>query len=107
MTGILSIFRDWSYLKAVKDFFNFPDTSKSFISLQSDLKAATDTKGGQFYKEHLPILGESDQAGSQFKVGDRVRVDLEVEVIKTLQNGHGGWNEGMTEVSLGGQQLEA
>ncbi len=69
------------------------------LSLQSDLKAVTDSKGGHFYKEHLPVLGESDQARSVFKVGDRVRVVLEIEVIKTLQNGHGGWNDGMSEVS--------
>ena len=66
---------------------------------QSDLKAVTDAKGGSFYKEHLPILGENEQTRSIFSVGDRVRVDLEIEVIKTLQDGHGGWSDGMSEVS--------
>lgn len=31
-------------------------------------------------------------------IGDKVRVDLEVEIVKSLQHGHGGWTEGMTEV---------
>lgn len=58
-----------------------------------------DAKGGSFYKDHLPVLGEeSQQAANAFKIGDNVRVVLEIEVIKTLQNGHGGWNEGMKEV---------
>ena len=58
----------------------------------------TDAKGGSFYKEHLPVLGENETR-SVFAVGDRVRVDKEIEVIKTLQNGHGGWSDGMREVS--------
>lgn len=34
-------------------------------------------------------------------IGDKVRVDLEVEIVKSLQHGHGGWTEGMTEVGAG------
>lgn len=63
---------------------------------RSDLKAVTEAKGGGFYKEHLPMLGE-DRKKPTFRVGDHVRVDLEVEVIKTLQSGHGGWSDDMTE----------
>ena len=33
-----------------------------------------------------------------FKVGDKVRVDLEVEILKAMQEGHGGWNPRMAEV---------
>lgn len=33
-----------------------------------------------------------------FKVGDRVRVDLEVDVLRIMQEGHGGWNPRMEEV---------
>lgn len=34
-------------------------------------------------------------------IGDKVRVDLEIEIVKSLQHGHGGWTEGMTEVGTG------
>ena len=69
--------------------------------IQSDLKAVTAAKGSSFYKEHLPLLGEdSQQATTVFAAGDRVWVDLDTEVIKTLQEGHGGWSDGMKEVSV-------
>lgn len=75
--------------------------SVQYFLLQSDLKALTDAKGGAFYKEHLPILGEViESTKNSFKVGDRVKVNLEIEVIKTLQNGHGGWSDGMREVGI-------
>ena len=35
-----------------------------------------------------------------FKVGDKVRVDLEVEILKAMQEGHGGWNPRMAEVRI-------
>lgn len=38
---------------------------------------------------------------TQFKVGDKVRVDLEVEILKAMQDGHGGWNPRMAEVGTG------
>lgn len=34
----------------------------------------------------------------QFKVGDKVRVDLEADILKCMQEGHGGWNPRMAEV---------
>ena len=37
----------------------------------------------------------------QFKVGDKVRCDLDVEILKQMQEGHGGWNPRMGEVSGG------
>ena len=36
----------------------------------------------------------------QFKVGDKVRVDLDVEILKAMQEGHGGWNPRMADVSI-------
>ena len=35
---------------------------------------------------------------SPFVSGDRVKVQLEVEIFKMMQEGHGGWNDQMTEV---------
>ena len=36
----------------------------------------------------------------EFSSGDRVRVQLELEVFKMMQEGHGGWNDQMTEVNV-------
>ena len=35
---------------------------------------------------------------NQFKVGDKVTVGLDVDVIRVMQEGHGGWNPKMAEV---------
>lgn len=32
------------------------------------------------------------------RVGDVVNIDLDLEVVQSLQHGHGGWTEGMFEV---------
>ena len=34
----------------------------------------------------------------EFTPGDLVRVQLDVEVFKAMQQGHGGWNDAMVEV---------
>ncbi|XP_046857397.1 E3 ubiquitin-protein ligase MIB1-like isoform X2 [Xenia sp. Carnegie-2017] len=68
-----------------------------------DLKVLSDAKGGSYYRDHLPCLGESGSGSdnldtsSEFQVGDSVTVDLELEIIQSLQNGHGGWTDGMLE----------
>ena len=36
----------------------------------------------------------------KFQSGDSVKVQLEVEIFKMMQEGHGGWNEQMAEVRL-------
>ena len=67
----------------------------------ADLKAVTDAKGGNVYKDHLPILGENghnhEQPNAGLVVGDIVNVVLRLEVVQNLQHGHGGWTEGMFE----------
>lgn len=68
----------------------------------ADLKAVSDAKGGTFYKDHLPLLGECGTAGGRsgphgLAVGDLVNVDLELEIVQHLQHGHGGWTDGMFE----------
>ena len=58
----------------------------------------TDAKGGSFYRNHLPLLGEERGALlTSFAVGDRVQMDLEPALVQSLQQGHGGWSEGMRE----------
>jgi E3 ubiquitin-protein ligase mind-bomb len=70
-----------------------------------DLRYVTDAVGGTYYREHLPVLGKpvaasllSDEMSSDFKPGDQVRVDLDIELLKIMQDGHGGWNPKMQEV---------
>ena len=38
-----------------------------------------------------------------FLVGERVRVSVTVDRLKTMQEGHGGWNQKMAEVLLQSQ----
>ena len=75
----------------------------SWPSLQSDLKVVNDSKGGTFYRDHLPLLGEqgpgSRTSPGGFNIGDQVNVDLDLEIVQSLQHGHGGWTDGMFEVS--------
>ncbi|KAK0061423.1 E3 ubiquitin-protein ligase MIB2 [Biomphalaria pfeifferi] len=67
-----------------------------------DLKYIHATPSGQYYRDHLPVLGEhveSEVPGvhSQFKMGDKVKCDLDVEILKQMQEGHGGWNPRMAD----------
>ncbi|KAL4220948.1 E3 ubiquitin-protein ligase mib2 [Mactra antiquata] len=68
-----------------------------------DLKYVQAATGGNYYRDHLPVLGEFPEVTTnpgithQFKVGDKVRVDLEVDILKIMQEGHGGWNPRMGE----------
>jgi len=38
---------------------------------------------------------------SGIQIGDQVNVDLDLEIVQSLQHGHGGWTDGMYEVSIG------
>ena len=40
------------------------------------------------------------QGQSLLASGDNVRVQLDVDVFRAMQEGHGGWNESMGEVSF-------
>jgi hypothetical protein len=37
---------------------------------------------------------------SGIQIGDQVNVDLDLEIVQSLQHGHGGWTDGMFEVYL-------
>lgn len=78
-----------------------------------DLRCIQDVPGPTYYRDHLPVLGmgsASDRAivtlrgasgqsqRSPFSVGDRVEVLLDIESLKIMQDGHGGWNPKMSEV---------
>ncbi|XP_033151283.1 E3 ubiquitin-protein ligase MIB2 [Drosophila mauritiana] len=69
-----------------------------------DLKYITATCGGHYYKDHMPVLGQTEElqpvapmVKPSFSVGDRVKVCLEVDALMKLQQGHGGWNPRMVE----------
>ncbi|KAL3868374.1 hypothetical protein ACJMK2_041187 [Sinanodonta woodiana] len=67
----------------------------------ADLKVVNDAKGGTVYRDHLSLLGEQG-SGSRagpggLAIGDQVNVDLDFEIVQSLQHGHGGWADGMFE----------
>lgn len=86
-----------------------------------DLCYVEEANAGSYYKEHLPLLGlpvltvpdngnnsastrnSASTATSSphhltFNVGDRLKVLLDVDTLKEMQDaGHGGWNPRMAE----------
>ncbi|XP_048872531.1 E3 ubiquitin-protein ligase MIB2 isoform X3 [Brienomyrus brachyistius] len=69
-----------------------------------DLKYVSDIAGGYYYKDHLPKLGEHAELqrqesadGHTFQQGDKVKCLLEVDILRQMQEGHGGWNPKMAE----------
>ena len=74
------------------------------------MKVIADGKGGSFYRDHLPLLGEmTGMVPSEamilnrpgmggITIGDVVLIDLDLEIVKSFQHGHGGWTDGMLEV---------
>lgn len=66
----------------------------------ADLKAVSDGKGYSVFKDHLPPLGECGPPpvpSVSLNVGDLVTVDLDLEIVQSLQQGHGGWSDAMIE----------
>lgn len=85
-----------------------------------DLCYTEEASAGTYYKEHLPLLGQpvstvsdngndtmpikdnvSTAASSPhhvtFIVGDKVKVLIDVDTLKEMLEGHGGWNPRMAE----------
>uniref|UniRef100_A0A3Q3A568 E3 ubiquitin-protein ligase MIB2 n=1 Tax=Kryptolebias marmoratus TaxID=37003 RepID=A0A3Q3A568_KRYMA len=75
-----------------------------------DLKYVSDGQGGFYYKDHLPKLGkehaelqrQESADGHSFQQGDKVKCLLEVDILRQMQEGHGGWNPKMAEVNTFG-----
>lgn len=69
-----------------------------FVSLYFCLDSLTDSKLIQFLI-HLYLPGE--QNGNRnpggLQIGDLVNIDLDLEIVQSLQHGHGGWTDGMFE----------
>ncbi|KAM8927100.1 E3 ubiquitin-protein ligase MIB2 isoform 2-T2 [Pelodytes ibericus] len=69
-----------------------------------DLKCITDASGGHYYRDHLPKLGKPAEIQRKesserhpFQHGDKVKCLLDVEILREMQEGHGGWNPKMAE----------
>lgn len=101
--GKITEIQDWSLLLPRSAAYVVWDTgAKNLYRLGSegmvDLKCVSDAKGPQFYRDHVPLLGEMNMKRTfNWQVADYVRVDLELEVVQSLQFGHGGWAYGMEE----------
>lgn len=69
-----------------------------------DIKALNEAKGYSFYRDHLPLLSvpasDVSRREKRWAIGDRVRIDLDLEIVQSLQQGHGGWTYGMYEVKI-------
>ncbi|EFX67755.1 hypothetical protein DAPPUDRAFT_261080 [Daphnia pulex] len=75
-----------------------------------DLKLVHAAVGGFYYREALPVLGLSSDSASRtprgpgspggvaaFSVGDKVKVTVDADRLREMQEGHGGWNPRMAE----------
>lgn len=86
----------------------------------------TPAKSGVYYLTHLPVLTGWSQLttrnrfsfevyiiilyigqtvddsvdSSIIRSGDLVQVELDVEIFRMMQEGHGGWNDAMVEVRV-------
>ncbi|XP_067423320.1 E3 ubiquitin-protein ligase MIB2 isoform X3 [Emydura macquarii macquarii] len=69
-----------------------------------DLKCIVEAPGGFYYKEHLPRLGKPAELQRKesterhpFQHGDKVKCLLDIDILREMQEGHGGWNPKMAE----------
>ena len=58
-----------------------------------DLKCVTPANGPSYYRDCLAQAG-----ANRLRVGHRVSVCLDAEVLKAMAQGHGGWIDDMAEV---------
>ena len=67
-----------------------------------DLKCSSPAVGPPYYRECLAKLKENRRPldSNGLRVGDRVSVCLDAEVLRAMSVGHGGWVDGMAEVRI-------
>ena len=67
-----------------------------------DLKCTTPANGPSYYRECLAKAGDKQlqEDTNRLRVGDRVSVCLDAEVLKAMSEGHGGWVDGMEQVRV-------
>lgn len=51
-----------------------------------------------FLGEHAELQRQESADGHSFQQGDKVKCLLEVDILRQMQEGHGGWNPKMAEV---------
>lgn len=76
------------------------DAVMSIFSSQIHIVCVTPGKGGRVYLGHLPILGYRypETSATKFLIGQHVMVNVDIETLKQMQVGNGGFNPGMMEV---------
>lgn len=50
--------------------------------------------------EHAELQRQESADGHSFQQGDKVKCLLEVDILRQMQEGHGGWNPKMAEVLM-------
>ncbi|XP_021964204.1 E3 ubiquitin-protein ligase mib1 isoform X3 [Folsomia candida] len=102
--GKLTEIQDWSATSPRSAAYVIWDTgAKNLYRVgfegMADLKVVNDAKGGTVYRDHLPLLGGEGPRSSiqRIQVNDQVNINLEIDVVQSLQHGHGGWTDGMYE----------
>lgn len=55
--------------------------------------------------EHAELQRQESADGHSFQQGDKVKCLLEVDILRQMQEGHGGWNPKMAEVLKTSQHL--
>lgn len=50
--------------------------------------------------EHAELQRQESADGHSFQQGDKVKCLLEVDILRQMQEGHGGWNPKMAEVLI-------
>lgn len=49
---------------------------------------------------HIGEQGPGSTGPHGLSISDQVNVDLDLEIVQSLQHGHGGWTDGMYEVKV-------
>ena len=66
---------------------------------QVHLRCVTPASGGRVFQAHLPILGfQYETVPTSFVIGQHVMVNVDIETLKQMQVGYGGFNQNMLEV---------
>ena len=74
----------------------------SLLFSKVDLKCSSPAVGPPYYRECLAKLKENRRPldSNRLRVGDRVSVCLDAEVLRAMSVGHGGWVDDMAEVRI-------
>ena len=74
--------------------------SKSNCVIQNDFSKIQLNSSSSLNKSNMMHNTSSSVASNKLKINDKVNIDLDFEIVQTLQVGHGGWCEAMFEVGF-------